>query len=76
MVYTKNQKWFNPVRSSYLPASAIGFTIYFAYLIYLIALLIGWVIKGHHIWNFLVNVIPLSVGAAIITQYIASKHSK
>lgn len=76
MADTKNKKWFTYVRSSYLPASGVGFIIYFTYLSYLVALFVDWTITGHHVRDFLYEVIPLSVGAAFITQYIASKHSK
>ena len=77
MAKTKsNKKWFISVRSSYLPASPIGLLIYFAYLAYLVALVADWLRDGHHVWYLLVNVIPLSIAAAVLTQYIAAKHSR
>lgn len=77
MAKTKSsQKWFIQVRASYLPASATGLLIYLLYLCYLVALLADWLRDGHHVWYLLVDVIPLSVGAAVLTQYIASKHSR
>ena len=71
-----NRAWFTRVRSSYLPNSSIGLVIYFAYLAYLVALLADWIHNGHHMWYFLVDVIPLSVAAALVTQYVASKHAE
>lgn len=77
MAKTKsNKKWFISVRSSYLPASAMGLLIYCTYLAYLVALFTDWLRDGHHVWYLLVNVIPLSVAAAVLTQYIAYKHSR
>ena len=71
-----DQAWFRKIRSSYLPTSSIGLLLYFTYFGYLLALMIDWIRDGHHIWYFLVDVVPLSVGAALVTQYIASKHAK
>jgi len=71
-----NKNWFISVRSSYLPASAMGFLIYFMYLVYLMALVADWLRDGYHVWYLLVDVVPLSVAAAVLTQYIASKHSQ
>jgi hypothetical protein len=71
-----NRAWFIRVRSSYLPISPTGLTIYFIYLAYLLALIADWLRDGHHTWYFLVDVVPLSVAAALVTQYIASKHSR
>lgn len=68
--------WFTYVRSSYLPANSTGLIIYLIYLGYLLALLADWLRNGHHMWYFLVDVVPLSVGAALVTQYIASRHAK
>lgn len=77
MAKTKNSnKWFISVRSSYLPANAIGLLIYSMYAVYLLALVADWLRDGHHIWYLLVNVIPLSVAAAALTQFIAYKHSR
>lgn len=76
MEKTNNSRaWFMRVRSSYLPVSPIGFIIYFLYLAYLVALLADWLQNGYHVWYFLVDVVPLSVIAALITQYVASKHA-
>lgn len=77
MAKSHSQKqWFISVRSSYLPVSFTGLLIYFLYLAYLVALVADWLRDGHHVWYLLVDVVPLSVFAALITQYIASKHSK
>jgi hypothetical protein len=76
MAKTKTkQKWFINVRYSYLPASAMGLLVYMMYMAYLVALVADWLRDGHHVWYLLVNVIPLSVAAAVLTQYIAYKHS-
>lgn len=77
MAKSKSQnRWFISVRSSYLPASPTGLLIYFVYLAYLVALVADWLRDGHHVWYLLVDVVPLSIGAALVTQWIASKHSK
>lgn len=73
---TSNEAWFIRVRSSYLPVNSTGFLIYFIYLAYLLALLGDWIYNGHHTWYLLVDVIPLSVAAALVTQYVASKHAR
>jgi hypothetical protein len=74
---TKNRKssWFKPVRKSYLPSSWQGLTIYFLYVIYIIAVPAVWCKHGHHLWSLLTQVIPLVTAAVILTQYIASKNS-
>lgn len=68
--------WFVKVRGSYLPSSLIGLVLYLAYAAYIVLLAVGWYVDGHRIWYLLVNVIPLMIGAALVTQYIASKHSR
>ncbi|MFO0920475.1 MAG: hypothetical protein U0451_02275 [Candidatus Saccharimonadales bacterium] len=73
---TKNKsKWFTKVRQSYLPKSAPGYAIHILYTLYLVALFIVWYRAGHGAWELVVYVIPLGVAAAVLTQYIASKHS-
>lgn len=71
----KAKSWFKPVRGSYLPASPVGLLIYTIYVVYLAALTFGWYVDGHRIWYLITQVIPLSVGAALIAQYIAAKHT-
>lgn len=71
-----NRAWFIRVRSSYLPISPTGFVIYFVYLAYLLALIADWLRDGHHVWYFLVDIVPLSIAAALVTQYVASKRAK
>ena len=70
------QAWFVKTRGSYLPSSLMGASIYTLYVLYVVALLGDWAINGHHTWHLLTAVIPLTVGAALVTQYIASKHSR
>ena len=67
--------WFRPVRRSYLPVSWQGRVIYLVYVAYLLILVIDWFHLGHHVWILITNVIPLSVAAAVLTQYVASKNS-
>lgn len=76
MTLNNRRAWFKPIRGSYLPASPIGLIIYTVYIGYTFGLLAGWYVDGHRIWYLLVQVIPLSVGAAILTQFIASRHSR
>lgn len=72
----KKGAWFVKLRGSYLPCSWEGLTIYFVYLAYLIALPVVWYNQGHDLWRLLTNVLPLAAGAAILTQYVASKNAK
>lgn len=76
MPKVKQQAWFRKIRGSYLPRSWEGLAIYFIYLAYLIALPIVWYHQGHDLWKLLTNVLPLAIGAAILTQYIASKNTR
>ncbi len=71
----KKSKWFIQVRGSYLPNGLIGTSIYLLYVTYLVILMFAWYKESFSLWSLVSFVIPLSVGSAIITQYIASKHS-
>jgi hypothetical protein len=74
---TKNNKaWFTPVRGSYLPKNGIGLLLYGLYCLYLALLVTGWFVDGHRIWYLLVDVIPLTVAAALLMQFVAARHSK
>ena len=68
--------WFRKIRGSYLPVNFIGLAIYLLYLGYIVVLAYDWYRLGYHVWPLLTSVIPLVVLAAIVTQYIASRHSK
>lgn len=72
----KKQAWFKKIRGSYLPASQEGFCIYMTYLLYLVAVPTVWYNQGHDLWKLLTTVIPLCVGAALLTQFIASRNAK
>lgn len=72
----QSKAWFVARRGSYLPVSGKGLTIYLLYVAYLVALFAGWYHKGHLTWDFLIAVLPLSVGSAILTQFIASRRAK
>lgn len=76
MKKNNNKNWFVAVRGSYLPSSTTGMIIYLLYVTYIVAIVVGWYRQGHDYWTLLINVIPLSVGSMLVTQYIASKHSK
>jgi hypothetical protein len=71
-----HKAWFVSVRGSYLPASGIGLVIYLLYASYIIAVGIAWYSRGCDVWSLLTITIPLTVGAALVTQYIASRNSK
>ncbi len=71
----KKGAWFVRLRGSYLPCSWQGLVIYFVYTVYVVALPVVWYYDGHEAWRLLTFVIPLMCGAALITQYVASKTS-
>jgi len=70
------QEWFIKKRGSYLPNSFVGYALYLVYVVYLVALLVGWWVDGHRVWYFLTDVVPFTVGAALVMQFVASKHAK
>lgn len=72
----KSDAWFYAIRGSYLPKQGIGLAVYLVYVLYLIALLGAWLASGHTVWRLLTAVIPLMVAAAVLLQYIASRHSR
>ncbi len=81
MVKTKakpkqNNAWFVAVRGSYLPANGMGMAIHTMYVLYLGALMAGWWLHDHDLWQLVTVVVPLSVAAALLTQYIASRHAR
>jgi hypothetical protein len=71
-----NKAWFVHVRKSYLPASWQGLSIYFLYVAYLVLVPVVWYRNGHDLWKLLTTVIPLVIGMAIVTQFVAYKNSK
>ena len=77
MANTKNASiWFRKVRGSYLPSSFFGLVIYLIYVIYIVAVAGEWLRLGYHVWTLLTVTIPVIVVAALIVQFVASKHSK
>lgn len=73
---SKKGSWFLGVRRSYIPISWQGVCIYMAYVAYIIAVPVAWYRHGHELWGLLTNVIPLNIGATLLTQFVASKTSK
>ncbi len=71
----KNSAWFIKKRGSYLPANRRGLAMYLTYLAYIVALPVAWFMHGHDLWTLVVVVVPLWVVAAVLVQYIASKHA-
>ena len=71
-----SSRWFRAIRGSYLPSSAMGLLVYLLYVAYILTLIYEWLIRSGDIWSMLTVVLPLVVLAAIVTQYVASKHSK
>ncbi len=76
MAKKNSSYWFRAIRGSYLPSSLLGLCIYLLYVAYIVTLTYEWIIRGSDSWTLLTVVLPLIVLAALITQYIASKHSK
>ena len=72
---SNDKVWFTAVRGSYLPASRKGLIVYLLYVLYLVALMVFWNVRDRDTWELLTAVIPLSIAAAGLTQYIAAKHS-
>lgn len=70
-----SQRWFKPVRKSYLPSSWQGLIIYFLYLGYMIILPVMWYQKGHSFWILMTQIIPLMLGTTFLAQYVASRNS-
>jgi len=71
----KNSKWFRHVRRSYVPVTWEGLCIYTIYALYVITIFVMWCEYGYGLWSLLVNVIPLVVGAMLLTQFVASKNA-
>lgn len=76
MAKSKTSTWFRKVRGSYLPSSPTGLLIYFIYVIYILTVAFDWYRLGHSPWVLLTTVIPVVVVAAVVVQFIASRHSK
>lgn len=76
MKRSKDRKWFKRVRSSYIPITWQGGCIYVAYALYIMVVPIVWYTHERTLWNLLTGVIPLTIGAMLITQMIASKNAK
>ena len=72
----KSSAWFRPIRGSYLPANNRGLLVYLTYVAYLVVLTVAWFTGGRTLWRLVAVVIPLMVAAAVLTQYVAAKHSK
>jgi len=76
MAKNNSAVWFRKVRESYLPISPMGLLVYLLYVGYIVTVVIAWYQIGHNTWTLLTTVIPVVVVAAVVTQLIASKHSK
>jgi hypothetical protein len=72
----ESRRWFRRVRRSYVPVTWEGLCIYAIYALYLITIFVMWYEYGHELWNLLTNVIPLSIGAVLLIQFVASKNAK
>lgn len=75
MTKNKKDKWFKKVRSSYLPISWQGNLIYLLYVVYVVSVATIWCVNRNDYWELLVNVIPLLLASAALTQFVASKKS-
>lgn len=71
-----NNAWFVKTRGSYLPKSWKGQFLYLIYVAYVVLVAAGWWVDGHRIWYLLTAVIPCAAGAAVLMQFIASRHAK
>ncbi|HSX32672.1 MAG TPA: hypothetical protein VLF43_05405 [Candidatus Saccharimonadales bacterium] len=72
---TNKKAWFVRVRGSYLPTSNTGLVIYTVYVAYIVAVLVSWIMSGYNYLTFILFALPLLIAAALVTQYIASKHA-
>ena len=68
--------WFKAVRRSYLPASPEGLVIYLVYVAYEVLLMVDWYRQGHSYGRLLTTILPLAIGASVLTQFIAARNSR
>ena len=72
---SKTQKWFVPVRGSYLPNNWIGWLTYIPFTAYLVlSAIIGWHYTPNNYEAFL-YIVPNWVSAAVVMTWIAKRTS-
>jgi branched-subunit amino acid transport protein len=72
---SKKDKWFIPVRGSYLPNNFMGWLSYLPFTAYLIfALVIGWQ-HANDTGQAILFIVPNWIAAAIIMTWIAKRTS-
>jgi hypothetical protein len=72
---TKAQKWFTPVRGSYLPNNGIGWLSYIPFTAYLVfALAAGWRYTANT-YEAILFIIPNWVAAVVVMTWLAKRTS-
>ena len=72
---TKSQKWFIPVRGSYLPNNWRGWLSYIPFMAYLaLAAYLGWRYTANN-YEAVLYIIPNWVAAAVIMTWVAKRTS-
>ena len=72
---TKKDKWFVPVRGSYLPNNWLGWLTYLPFTAYLVfALIIGWR-NSNTVAEALLFIIPNWIAATVVMTWIARRNS-
>jgi hypothetical protein len=72
---TKKQKWFIPVRGSYLPNNSIGWLLYLPFTAYLVfTLIFGWR-DTQTTTEAILFIVPNWVAAAAVMTWIAKRTS-
>jgi hypothetical protein len=75
MVKKKKQKWFVPLRGSYLPASRAGWLTYIPFVGYLVCALLAGLHETSSYVAAALFVVPNWVAAAVVMTYVAARHS-
>lgn len=72
---SKKQKWFTPVRGSYLPNSWQGWLTYLPFTAYLVfALVVGWQ-KANDTGQAILFIVPNWIAATVVMTWIARRTS-
>jgi hypothetical protein len=72
---SKSQKWFIPVRGSYLPNNGLGWLTYLPFTAYLVfASIVGWRYSFNK-YEAILFIVPNWVAAAVVMTWVAKRTS-